>query len=243
MLDFCLIAIGIVLIVISYVISEKMENGKNKIQPEAVKVDIWTQKEESIIKERIHEILSEKTEEAMIKTDDQLSQICNEKIMAVSDFSDQILEKIKQNHTEVVFLYDMLNEKDAEIKKLIHETDVVKAKLESAARGIVQEVSDIPLEEKYPMIKEKPATSADIIEESKKSKKISQVKESKFLPDAKKEAPIKENPPIHTASDNTKDQILKLYEEGKSIIEIAKTLDRGQGEVKLVIDLFQGARG
>ncbi len=41
---------------------------------------------------------------------------------------------------------------------------------------------------------------------------------------------------------NNNDQILKLYEEGKSAIEIAKILGLGQGEVKFVIGLFRGVK-
>lgn len=39
---------------------------------------------------------------------------------------------------------------------------------------------------------------------------------------------------------NQNEKILKLSEEGKSVLEISKELGLGQGEVKLVIDLFQG---
>lgn len=40
--------------------------------------------------------------------------------------------------------------------------------------------------------------------------------------------------------ENNNHVILELYNEGKTIMEIAKLLGKGQGEVKLVIDLFQG---
>ena len=40
---------------------------------------------------------------------------------------------------------------------------------------------------------------------------------------------------------NNKDKIFKLHKEGKSKVEIAKTLGLGIGEVKLVIDLFENA--
>lgn len=39
---------------------------------------------------------------------------------------------------------------------------------------------------------------------------------------------------------NNNEMILKLHQEGKSNLEIAKELDLGLGEVKLVIDLFRG---
>ena len=38
---------------------------------------------------------------------------------------------------------------------------------------------------------------------------------------------------------NKKSRILKLHEEGKSNIEIAKNLGLGIGEVKLIIDLYE----
>ncbi|MEG1931243.1 MAG: DUF6115 domain-containing protein, partial [Anaerovorax sp.] len=131
MLDICLVVVGLGLIIVSYVISDKMDQKKEKTIKEITKVDIWDEKDEQRIKMRMDEILADKTEEAMVKTDDQLSQISNEKIMAVSEFSDQILEKIKKNHTEVVFLYDMLNEKENQLKGLLQDVDQERKKTEA----------------------------------------------------------------------------------------------------------------
>jgi hypothetical protein len=41
---------------------------------------------------------------------------------------------------------------------------------------------------------------------------------------------------------NNNTQILALYSQGRSVMEISKLLDLGQGEVKLVIDLFKGKK-
>ena len=41
-------------------------------------------------------------------------------------------------------------------------------------------------------------------------------------------------------SANSNDKILTLYRQGLSKVAIAKELGLGVGEVKLVIDLFQG---
>ena len=43
-------------------------------------------------------------------------------------------------------------------------------------------------------------------------------------------------------SDSTNDIILDLYRAGLSILEIARELGLGVGEVKLVIDLYQGVK-
>jgi hypothetical protein len=73
----------------------------------------------------MNELLSEISEETVVRTDDALSKLSNEKIMAVNDFSEQILEKIKKNHEEVVFLYSMLNDKERELKAAVKEILIV----------------------------------------------------------------------------------------------------------------------
>ena len=40
--------------------------------------------------------------------------------------------------------------------------------------------------------------------------------------------------------ENNNEEILRLHKEGKSNVAIAKELGLGVGEVKLVIDLFEG---
>lgn len=68
-----------------------------------------------------------KAEETLNNTDNKLGTILNEKIMGLSEYSGQILDKMEKNHSETVFLYDMLNEKEKEIKELVHDIDVLKA--------------------------------------------------------------------------------------------------------------------
>ena len=45
---------------------------------------------------------------------------------------------------------------------------------------------------------------------------------------------------ISSAVDSSKDIILEMHKSGLSILEIAKHLGLGVGEVKLVVDLYQG---
>jgi len=46
-----------------------------------------------------------------------------------------------------------------------------------------------------------------------------------------------------TPGRNKNEMILKLHREGKSNVEVARELGLGMGEVKLVIDLFEGPKG
>ena len=44
-------------------------------------------------------------------------------------------------------------------------------------------------------------------------------------------------------ADNTNEIILEMKQNGMSIMEIARELGLGVGEVKLVVDLYQGKAG
>ena len=76
------------------------------------------QEELNTFKEQQIELFNSVSEDTIVKTDDYLSKLSNEKIMAVSEYSDQILEKIARNHEEVVFLYNILNHKEKSLRRL-----------------------------------------------------------------------------------------------------------------------------
>lgn len=86
--------------------------------------------------------LREKVESLYEETDDKLSQLSNEKIMGMSEYSDQVLDKIEKNHGEVVFLYDMMNEKKEEIQQLIKNIDGMKADLHDEAAQEFQKLKE-----------------------------------------------------------------------------------------------------
>ena len=53
---------------------------------------------------------------------------------------------------------------------------------------------------------------------------------------------IEENEEEVKSLDANKDIILEMHKSGLSILEIAKNLGLGVGEVKLIVDLYQGAK-
>lgn len=220
MFSYVLIAVGLVLVAVSFFVSEKVDeklSGKEALPPQAK--EVWSEKDEKTVSERVEAILSEKAEETVVRVDDELSQISNEKIMAVSDFSDQLLEKLEQNHSEVVFLYNMLGEKEEEIKQLINKPVAVK------------EVS------KPEPAKEEPVTIKEPVSGLEAAAAATAAPKKK--PASRKKKTETRAHSVETAGENRNEQILKLYEAGKSVLEISRELGMGQGEVKLVIDLFQ----
>lgn len=192
------------------------------------------------IKNYAERIMEEKSEEAVVRTDDYLSKISNEKIMSVNDFSAQILEKIDANHKEVVFLYDMLNKKEDEIKQTVQQFDKEKKEMQEVVGDIIKLTKQM----KATIQKGEGGTS----EKEEKIKKS----EPKKQP-AKPVAPKKTEPQVNAIenqadgqmefaemmhADRQKEEVIRLYKQGKSILEISKSMSMGQGEVKLIIGLY-----
>lgn len=222
--------------------------GKNEPQGKAehpVSEEVLeTQKQE--IKKYAEQIMEEKSEEYIVKTDDYLSKISNEKIMAVNDFSSQLLEKIDTNHKEVVFLYDMLNQKEDEMKQTVKKLDEEKLEMQEAAEQIIR------LTKQMKQSAGKADTKKTVTEEKGKKREI---KKETATPVEKKviqtprqpEIPVTQPAPGEQLefadmmqADQQQEEVLKLHKQGKSILDISRTLGMGQGEVKLIIGLYGG---
>ena len=76
------------------------------------------------------EKLSANSEDKLGGFADKMSEIANDKMLAINDMSGQLMEKIEQNHKEVIFLYDMLNEKSDYLKDFSAKIDGLRHELE-----------------------------------------------------------------------------------------------------------------
>lgn len=268
MLDVSLVVIGFIIVTISYFVSEKIEQGQNlagSLEQSAQIHEIWSEKDEAQVRSQVETVISQTMDEMIDHADEELSKISNEKIMAMDEFSNQLLEKIEANHKEVVFLYNMLNTKQDEIKNMITEADLSKTALEDFIRlsnektreaytgiDLLQQVAKDGKEKTYEGLekKEKEAISEILNEKElplEKSGEESMNKEKTEEPSINEEdkseieeTEMKESELKEENKTDLKESVLNLYREGKSILEISKLLNVGQGEVKLIIDLYQG---
>ena len=121
--EIVLIIVGVLCICISFFVSKKTSDAADAGEvPKGA--EIWTEKDEEVIIKHIDEILEKRGMELVETSEDQMNRICNEKIMAIDEFTKPLLEKINVNHEEVVFMYNMLNEKQKELKETIMEDTV-----------------------------------------------------------------------------------------------------------------------
>ncbi len=232
-LEIILIIIGILVIVISCVLVDRSEkNQQSQIIGKSIASleEQLTEEDKKSLMNKINELLQEAAEETIVRTDDTLSKISNEKIMSVNEFSEQILEKIKHNHEEVVFLYNMLNNKEKEIKTVVRDVDTSKKLVQNILEGRIEQEGS-----------KSPQTGSSTAAAGETPKSIpTQIKKSNVIKNSS--AAEQEAAPANSSTANNNAQILALYTKGMSVVEISKQLGLGQGEVKLVIDLYKGKK-
>ena len=201
------------------------------IDQKAAKEEIHGLVEEEMnnVRSKMQDKMEETSEDAIEKAERALERLTNEKIMAVNEYSDTVLQEIHKNHQEAMFLYDMLNSKHANIKDTVSKMD--KA---------VKAAENKTLENKT--VENKAAA-----EKTATDKTAGTVAEEKTVDASQTETLIQpENSPeigfmgeTVQEGQNNNEKILEMHKQGKSTVAIAKELGLGVGEVKLVIDLYK----
>lgn len=207
------IAAGVFCICVSFFMARKTSGTQGGERYETAAAELWTEKDEEVIRERIFAVMEERQAELVDDTVDHMNRLCNEKIMAMDEFSSQILEKIDQNHQEVVFMYNLLGEKEKELKSMMAAPVRKKPAAEKGGRKV-------PADTQKPMPKKQ---RTETIERNTPVSAQPQAAES----------PLPEE---------LLQQIRTMHRQGKSVLEISKELDIGQGEVKLVVALYGGRK-
>ncbi len=175
---------------------------------------------------RWEDTLREKAEDAVNNTERELSKVSNEKIMAVSEYSDTVLAEIDKNHKEAMFLYDMLNDKHKDIGRTIDLATDFKG-LDDIAEETFETNTPVAEVSAYEEASAETQTAdSNSVKETKSGTLQMNQTDISFMQDG----------------GNNNERILELHKQGKSNVSIAKELGLGVGEVKLVIDLFEGMK-
>lgn len=238
MLEVILLIVGGVIFILSFVIPARKEevSGKTKELAKQEIEELVTQ-EMKDIRDHVDDVVGESIEYAMEKTERSLERLSNEKIMAVNEYSDTVLHEIHRNHEEVMFLYDMLNDKHTNMKNTVTEVNkIVKEVTETKkeAEAVVNSFQKLAPETVYIIDEPEPVKIPAFKTEEKTVS---------FQPELNVDKkPVGGNPFVNIATPgggNSNEKILELYRQGKSQVAIAQELGRGVGEVKLVIDLYR----
>lgn len=307
-LSITLLVIGIIILIASFFIPDMGDNqSKKDTEKQREQIRRLMEKELDGMKLRVNEATNETVEYGMDKCERSLEKITNDKIMAVSEYASTVIDEIDRNHKEVMFLYDMLTDKQTDVKNTVRHaeatvkevTDATKTAVDvtkvaneaaiAASDAAVQAESSLENAQNYfeqnPVVAQPVMQSAPVIditpaieEPAPMGNSFSpfgvgndygnSVTESVFsnltydfseeteltsfdslrpqtqkpVEEVKIEEPVNEFAELENTvfknTSNNNQQILKMSREGMSVVDIARELNLGVGEVQLVIDLF-----
>ena len=272
-MEIFLIIIGVTAIIGSFIFEKTLEKNDNTNENNSGVTEAMLEEQ---VSKAVDHILDDRIEETEAKMD----KLSNEKIMAVGDYSDNVLKEIDKNHDEVMFLYSMLNEKEKEVKNAVNDVENIKRSINVIAdnekadkadksetfannqinnnikntrvsKETISDVSD--MKDELLTLQEKKAeetmeinnvsvkdnnnsnltisTAKDNRDKTEKNLNLNTGKKNKGVAIAHKDV-----------KKNNNNKILELYSKGMSNIDIAKKLNLGIGEVRLVIDLYRNKK-
>ncbi len=227
-MEIALLVSGVIIFVLSFLIPDKKkDNEQAGVDPKEIRKMV--ESELDGMKLLVNESTDETVEYAMEKAERQLERVSNEKIMALSEYSDTIMEGIDKSHKEVLFMYDMLTDKQTDLKNTVRKAEATVKEVESVQQ-IPQPVQSAP--EPAP-VQEMPVFVQQASAQESEFTRF--VNESHTVDEFIRDEEGEEN-----EEGNNNERILALNAQGLSTVDIARELGLGVGEVKLVIDLFKG---
>ena len=140
LLEIVLLAGGAIIFVLSFLLPARGRSSEEALGMAKDEIKELVAGEMGQIKGQVNDTVDEAIIYAMEKTERSLERLSNEKIMAVSEYSDTVLAEIHKNHQEVMFLYDMLNDKHINLKNTASEVDKTAKEAEAVVKEAVKEV-------------------------------------------------------------------------------------------------------
>lgn len=256
--EIVLLVAGGAIFMLSFLIPDRRDKNRDgKAMQPMVREEVrgLVDQEMDAVKEHVDDVVNEAVAYAMDKTERSLERLSNEKIMAINEYSDTVMSEIHRNHEEAMFLYDMLNSKHTNLKDTVSKvTQTVKEVEETvstfqklAPEPVVLDPISLqtPVNDPKPLAS-KPLEASTPAHSAPKAAFARAAEEELIKRDAaakplwmevEEVSPTEEN---ISEGGNSNDRILQLNQQGMDAVSIAKELGLGVGEVKLVIDLFDG---
>lgn len=136
-LEIVLLILGAVLCAVSFILPKKKEELDEDSKRQAgEQIRSILNQEIAGVQTKIDEVISESVEETSAVTERALEKMTNEKIMAINEYSDTVIDDINKNHKEVLFLYDMLNDKHVTIRNTVTEVEKTIGEVMQTAKDI-----------------------------------------------------------------------------------------------------------
>lgn len=233
-IEICLIVAGLILMVGSFFIAEKLSpNELDKIAELSQKeIAHIVDKEIEASHDKVQEQLETELEEILEKLDRESDKETNEKIMAISEYSDTVIESINKTHNEIMFLYSMLGDKH---KEVIDFSNELQERVEKLQKMVTEELTA----EAMRKVQEEHTESKSLMESlTKTNEEMLEEVQAIHTEDESEEVVTTEEETAEEEHKTANEKILELHQQGMAEVDIAKELDIGLGVVRLVVDFY-----
>lgn len=233
-IEICLIVAGLILMVGSFFIAEKLSpNELDKIAELSQKeIAHIVDKEIEASHDKVQEQLETELEEILEKLDRESDKETNEKIMAISEYSDTVIESINKTHNEIMFLYSMLGDKH---KEVIDFSNELQERVEKLQKMVTEELTA----EAMRKVQEEHTESKSLMESlTQTNEEMLEEVQAIHTEDESEEVVTIEEETAEEEHKTANEKILELHQQGMAEVDIAKELDIGLGVVRLVVDFY-----
>lgn len=247
-IEIILIIVGMIFILASFWVTEKLSPDELRHISELSKEEMGVMLEHELekSKQRVVDIVENTIDDSKDRTERALEKQTNEKIMAINEFSDTVIEKINKTHNEIMFLYSMLNDKHTELTDftsgLTQQLQDLKSQEEEMTSYYLSQIKNqIPQNPKPaepPAVK--PVVTKAVFQEAQPQAASAEEAQPQNTPEQTNAETVSDVLDQAEEEVNVREEILRLYEEGRDSVAIAKKLGLGVGEVRLILGLYKG---
>ena len=220
-----LLLIGVVFFIGSFFITEKLSPADvNKVaELSEGELRVLVDRELDTARAKVSDVVDEAMDLTIDKVQRTMERDTNEKIMAISEYSDATMEQLKKINHEVTFLYSMLGDKHAQLNEAMEQMDELIRTYQSLRAMPMPDVQAVPAaSEPVEPVVQPVQTQTEAAPQDEE------------LP---QEVEMPEEEPKHVS---VREQILERYHAGEDLTDIARDLGLGFGEVKLIVELYRG---
>lgn len=119
--EIVLIVAGFAAIILGYLLpaGKDMDEEDKMLMEKEIRELVRREVEEQ--KDTIEDMVGDSVENSLDRTERAMERISNEKMSAIGEYSDTVINDINKNHKEVMFMYDMLNDKHKNLTSVVSE--------------------------------------------------------------------------------------------------------------------------
>ena len=217
-----LLLIGVVFLIGSFFVTEKLSQSEIGEIAKLSETELQTviERELEIASAKVSDMVDDSVDLSLNKIQRSLDKETNDKMMAIQEYSDTVLKDLEKTNKEVTFLYSMLGDKHNELQDSIAKMN----ELTQECDELREQILNLEVEAKH--LAEEPVRKPE--------------QEPAKTDESDTEELLQEDLTDSEQQERRKEEILMRYRGGEDLVDIAKDLDMGFGEVKLIVELYNG---